>query len=76
MHGKEELVLLNKDIINNLTNDKRVVKALVIHELYHIYLSNQVTNLKKAIKSEKEDKNIFAKEFPVYYKSLDRQKGF
>ena len=70
IHGKEETIILNKEIINNLTSNKDFVKALVMHELYHILLKNNIRNLGEAVNSELKDNKLFNKEFPKYYKIL------
>lgn len=76
VHGKKPKIIMNAEIVNNLTSDPNFVKALVIHELYHIYLNNKISSVNDAFDSEEKDDKIFSKEFPRYHKILERQKTF
>ena len=76
VHGEIPLIVMNTEIINNMSNDSNFVKALMMHELYHIYLNNKVLGVDEAFDSEEKDDEIFSKEFPKYYKLLRRQKTF
>jgi len=68
VHGKKEVIYLNQDIINGMSNDPSFVKALVIHELCHVYLRNKLLNesLGEEIRSENRAENMVESEFPKY----------
>jgi|TARA_Y100000310_G_C20659388_1_gene803825 hypothetical protein len=70
VHGEKDNICLNEDILNNLTSDSNYVKAVVIHELYHVYLKKEIleNNLVEEIKSENRVDNYIKKEFPKYSK--------
>ena len=44
LHGEKEIIYLNQEIVNQLSSNPMFVKALVMHELSHIYLKNKVQN--------------------------------
>jgi hypothetical protein len=69
-HGEIEVIYLNEDVLNQLTEDPNFVKAVVIHELYHIYLKNRVreNNFKEEVNSENRVEKYIEKEFPKYAK--------
>ncbi len=70
VHGEEERICLNEDIINNLTSDSNFVKAIVFHELCHVFLKNEVSgkDIKEEIKSENRVDLMMKEEFPKYIK--------
>ncbi len=72
IHGEKEVICLNEDIINNLTDDPNFVKAIIIHELFHVYLKNKVRSddLNEEIKSENRVEFNMEKEFPKYAKYM------
>ncbi len=70
IHGEKDKICLNEDILNNLTSDSNFVKAIVVHELYHVYLKGKILedNLEEGIKSENRVDSYISKEFPKYSK--------
>ncbi len=70
VHGVKDVICLNEDIINNLTSNPDFVKALVLHELYHILLKGKVreNTLNEDVKSENRVDFNMEKEFPEYAK--------
>jgi hypothetical protein len=68
LHGEIERIYLNPEIVNQLSSDPKFVKALVMHELSHIYLKNKIRedSLKEEIKSENRVSDFLNKEFPKY----------
>ena len=78
MHGKKDIIVLCTDIVNLLTKNKDFVKALVMHELFHILDKKQVKgkSMKAMIESENRVHKQFIREFPGYAKLLDEVTGF
>lgn len=72
VHGKKERICLNEDIINNLSDDPNFIKAIVLHELFHIHYKNRVKEINVREETKSEDRVDFAmnKEFPKYMKYL------
>ena len=70
VHGEEELIFLNEDIMNNLKDNPEFVKAIVFHELCHVFLKNKVMgrDLKEEVKSENRVDLMMKEEFPKYVK--------
>jgi hypothetical protein len=63
----KDIVLLNVDILNSLSaGDKLFVKALIMHEFYHVLFKSKVKKniLKEDIKSEERAKKAMKKDFP------------
>ncbi|GEM_PF-2907492 len=72
IHGKKDIVLLSKDVLNQLGIDKEGVKALVIHELYHVLNKKKVRNtFKCCVDSEDSVDSLFYEEFPELAKKFD-----
>jgi hypothetical protein len=72
VHGKKDTICLNEDIINQMSNDSNFVKAIVLHELFHVLLRSKVKedNLGESIRSENRVHDYLNKEFPKYSKYL------
>lgn len=70
--GKTDVVYVSDEVINTITDDPKFVKAIFIHEFYHIYLKSLVKNgsLKEASLSEKRTKSEMKEEFPDLAKLL------
>jgi hypothetical protein len=70
VHGEKDNICLNEDILNNLTRDSNFVKAVVIHELYHVYLKRKIleNNLIEGVKSENRADYHMKRDFPNYSK--------
>ena len=68
LHGEKEIIYLNQDIVNQLSNQPMFVKALVMHELSHIYLKNKIkeNSIEEEIKSENRVSDFVNSEFPIY----------
>lgn len=78
MHGTKDIIVLCTDVINLLTKETDFVKALVMHELFHILDKKKVKrkSVNELVKSEKRVHKQFLKEFPGYAKLLDEVTGF
>ena len=65
-HGITDTVYLSSDVINQITDDEKFVKALILHEFYHVLFKRKVKldDLAEDLKSEERVKNAMAKEFP------------
>lgn len=65
-HGINDTVYLSSDVINQITEDENFVKALIMHEFYHVLFKRKVKldDLAEDLKSEERVKNAMAKEFP------------
>ena len=70
LHSKKDVICLNQEILNQIANDPDFVKAIVIHELYHVLLKNKVKedSLNEEVKSENRVDDYLTKEFPNYSK--------
>ncbi len=64
--SKKDVVYVSDEVINTITDNPNFVKAIFMHEFYHIYLKSLVKNgsLKEANLSEKRTKYEMKKEFP------------
>jgi len=78
MHGKKDIIVLCTDVINLLTKNDNFVKALVMHELFHILDKKRVkdSSMNQMIRSEERVHKQFIKEFPNYAELLDEVTGF
>jgi len=77
MHGKKDIIVLCVDVINLLTKNENFVKALVLHELFHILDKKKVkNNMGSLIKSEERVHKQFIKEFPKYSALLEEVTSF
>ena len=72
LHGEKEVICLNEDIINQITNDPNFVKAIVIHELYHVLLRNMIKigSFNEEMHSENSADSSLKREFPKYAKYM------
>ena len=70
--GRRDIVYVSDEVINTITDNSDFVKAIFMHEFYHIYLKSLVKNgsLKEASLSEKRTKSEMRKEFPNLAKYL------
>tara|TARA_Y100000034_G_C6900845_1_gene416638 strand:- start:2436 stop:2846 length:411 start_codon:yes stop_codon:yes gene_type:complete len=68
----KDIVYVSTEVINTLTDDPNFVKAIFMHEFFHIYLKSLVKNksLKEATLSERRVKDEMKKEFPDLAKYL------
>ncbi|MFH1840491.1 MAG: hypothetical protein ABH849_05065 [Nanoarchaeota archaeon] len=71
--GRKETIVLCKDVINLLTKDPEFVKALVLHELFHVLDRSKVKgqDMLDFIASEDRVHKDFKKEFPKYAEMLE-----
>ncbi|MCD4759955.1 hypothetical protein K8R33_03635 [archaeon] len=69
---KGDTVYLCEDMINQLTSDKDFVKALVMHEFYHVLFKKKlkVNSLSEGAESEVRAKQAMIKEFPELSKHI------
>ena len=58
VHSKLDKVLVSEDVLNSITNDPLFVKAIFIHEFYHVYFKKLLEEgaLKIPFRSEEEVK--------------------
>ena len=72
VHSSIDTVYICKDVINSITDDPKFVKAIFLHEFYHIYFKSKMTDggFKSAVDSEKRAKKAMKKEFPVLSRYL------
>ena len=70
--NNKDVVYVSDEVINTITDDIDFVKAIFMHEFYHIYLKSLVKSgsLKEANLSEKRTKLEMKKEFPNLAKYL------
>jgi hypothetical protein len=63
--NKTDKVCMSIDVLNQLSDKKDFVKALIMHEFYHILLKSKVktNSLEENLKSEKRAKKMMEKEF-------------
>jgi hypothetical protein len=68
LHGEKDIIYLNQEIVNQLSSNPMFVKALVMHELSHIYLKGKIkeNSVKEGIKSENRVSDFLNEEFPKY----------
>jgi hypothetical protein len=71
--GRRETIVLCKDVINLLTKDPEFVKALVLHELFHVLDRGKIKgqDMIDFIESEERVHRDFKKEFPKYAEMLE-----
>ena len=69
----KSVIYASADILNQLSDDKNFVKAIFMHEFYHILLKQKVKkdNVKEELKSEERVNKQLVKEFPKLAKYLD-----
>ncbi len=73
-HRKDEdIVYLSADVLNQITDDKKFVKAIIMHEFYHILLKDKLKedSVKEDEKSEERAKEKMREEFPDLAEYLD-----
>jgi hypothetical protein len=72
VHGKKDKICLNVEVLNQITDNPNFVKAIVLHELSHVYLKGKVMrdSLNEDIKSENRVESFVQEEFPKYSKYL------
>jgi len=73
-HSKDkDTIILCKDVVNLLARNIDFVKALVLHELYHVLYRKMIKEKKinDFIASEERVHGHFMKEFPYYAKLLE-----
>jgi len=63
---KKDKVCMSVDVINQLSDEEDFVKALMIHEFYHILFKSKVkcNRLDENLKSEERAKKSMKNEFP------------
>ncbi|MDO9027407.1 MAG: hypothetical protein Q7U68_00880 [Candidatus Roizmanbacteria bacterium] len=61
-----DIVYASPDILNEITDDKNFVKAIFMHEFYHILFKRKVkkNSSKEELKSENRVNKQLAKDFP------------
>jgi hypothetical protein len=66
--NKKAKVCMSVDALNQLSDDNDFVKALIIHELYHILFKSKIKedSLNENLKSEERVKKTMKKEFPGF----------
>ncbi len=72
VHGKKDRICLNVEVLNQITNNPNFVKAIMFHELSHVYLKGKVMqdSLNEGIKSENRVESFVQEKFPKYSKYL------
>lgn len=68
-----DIIYASADILNEITEDKNFVKAIFMHEFYHILFKGKVkkNNSKEELKSENRVNKQIAKDFPKLAKYMD-----
>ncbi len=72
VHSSIDTIYISKDVINSITDDPKFVKAIFLHEFYHIYFKSKMKDNKfdSALKSEVRAKKAMKKDFPNLAKYL------
>ncbi len=70
--SKKDKVCMSVDVLNQLSDEKDFVKALIMHEFYHILFKSKVKDntLEENKKSEDRAKKAMKKEFPELFSWL------
>jgi hypothetical protein len=66
LHSKIDTVYVSDLVINTITEDKNFLRAIFMHEFYHVYFKKLLKNndLKSSFASEKRAKLKLKKDFP------------
>jgi hypothetical protein len=72
VHSSIDTVYVSKDVINSITDDPKFIKAIFLHEFYHIYFKSQMKDnkFKSSLESEDRAKSAMKKDFPILSKYL------
>ena len=72
VHAKVDTIYVSEDVINTITSDPNFVKAIFMHEFYHIYFKQflKSNDLNSAIESEFKTKEKMKKDFPKLAKHM------
>tara|TARA_Y100000310_G_scaffold345600_2_gene467103 strand:- start:3042 stop:3467 length:426 start_codon:yes stop_codon:yes gene_type:complete len=72
VHGEKDIVVFSKDVLNKLRITNLGLKALVMHELYHVLNKKRVrNNFRCCVESEERVHELFREEFPMLARKLD-----
>jgi len=66
LHSSIDTVYISEMVINTITDDKEFLKAIFMHEFYHVYFKKLLKNndIKSSLASEKRAKVKMKKDFP------------
>ena len=66
VHSSIDTIYVSRDVINSITDDPKFVKAIFMHEFYHIYFKSKMKDnkFKTALDSETRAKKAMRKDFP------------
>lgn len=69
----KDIIYVCVDVLNEITGDKNFVKAIFMHEFYHILFKKKVkqNSSKEELKSENRVNKQLAKDFPKLAKYMD-----
>ena len=72
VHSSLDTIYVSKDVINSITDDPKFVKAIFLHEFYHIYFKSKMkdSGVKSSSDSEERAKSAMKKDFPNLARDL------
>ena len=72
VHSDRDVVIFSKEVLNKIRVSRRGLKALVVHELYHVLNKRNVkNNFECCLESEERVHELFNEEFPGLSKELE-----